>query len=58
VRVHGEVARIEEEPEDVARLADPDVRERVVEGLRALGYRFVTLDLQGFRSGSMNPETS
>jgi uncharacterized protein len=58
VRVHGEVARIEVEPEDVARLADPDVRERVVEGLRALGYRFVTLDLQGFRSGSMNPETS
>jgi PP-loop superfamily ATP-utilizing enzyme len=27
-----------------------------VEGLRALGYRFVTLDLEGFRSGSMNPE--
>ena len=57
VRAHGEVARIEVEPADVARLADPDVRERVVEGLRALGYRYVTLDLQGFRSGSMNPQT-
>jgi pyridinium-3,5-biscarboxylic acid mononucleotide sulfurtransferase len=58
VRVHGEVARIEVEAADVARLADPDLRERVVDGLRALGYRYVTLDLQGFRSGSMNPETS
>jgi uncharacterized protein len=40
---------------DLPRLARPDVRERVVEGLRGLGYRYVTLDLEGFRSGSMNP---
>jgi PP-loop superfamily ATP-utilizing enzyme len=32
------------------------MRERIVEGLRALGYRYVTLDLEGFRSGSMNPD--
>jgi len=56
VRVHGEIARIEVDLEDVPRLTDPLVRARVVEALRGLGYRYVTLDLEGFRSGSMNPE--
>ena len=58
VRAHGDVARIEVEAADVARLAEPEVRERVIEALQALGYRYVTLDLEGFRSGSMNPELS
>jgi PP-loop superfamily ATP-utilizing enzyme len=31
------------------------MRERVLAGIKALGYRYVTLDLEGFRSGSMNP---
>jgi len=56
VRVHGEIARIEVELEDIPRLAEPLVRARVLEGLRGLGYRYVALDLEGFRSGSMNPE--
>jgi uncharacterized protein len=56
VRVHDDVARIEVEASEVERLAERIVRERVVEGIRALGYRYVTLDLEGFRSGSMNPE--
>jgi uncharacterized protein len=55
-RVHGDLVRVEVELEELSRLAQPGVRDRVVEGLRALGYRFVTLDLEGFRSGSMNPE--
>ena len=55
VRVHGEVARVEVEPQDLARLASDEVRERVVEALHDLGYRYVTMDLEGFRSGSMNP---
>jgi uncharacterized protein len=55
VRVHGEVARIEVEPGDLPKLAEPAVRERVVHAMKALGYRYVTLDLEGFRSGSMNP---
>jgi uncharacterized protein len=58
VRAHGDVARIEVEAADVARLAEPEVRERVIEALHALGYRYVTVDLEGFRSGSMNPEPS
>jgi uncharacterized protein len=55
VRVHGDLARVEVEPADLARLADPATRAQIVEGLKAIGYRFVTLDLEGFRSGSMNP---
>jgi uncharacterized protein len=55
VRVHGDLARIEVEREDLPRLTEPAIRSRVTEALRALGYRFVALDLEGFRSGSMNP---
>ena len=58
VRVHGDVARIEVDLADLPRLAEAGFRERAVRGLRALGYRYVTLDLEGFRSGSMNPEGS
>lgn len=55
VRLHeGELARIEVPVADVARLAAPEVRERLVRTFRDLGFRFVTLDLEGFRSGSMN----
>jgi uncharacterized protein len=54
VRYHESVARIEVPIGDVARLAEPSVRERVVSELRAVGFRFVTLDLEGFRSGSLN----
>ena len=56
VRVHGDVVRIEVEEADIGRLAVPDVRAMIVQGIRALGYRYVSLDLEGFRSGSMNPE--
>jgi pyridinium-3,5-biscarboxylic acid mononucleotide sulfurtransferase len=55
VRVHGDLARVEVDPPDVARLADPSIREQAVGVLKGLGYRYVTLDLEGFRSGSMNP---
>jgi len=54
VRVHGDVVRVEVEPQDIARLVEE--RELVVDALKSVGYRFVTLDLEGFRSGSMNPD--
>ncbi|MCS6851002.1 MAG: ATP-dependent sacrificial sulfur transferase LarE [Gemmataceae bacterium] len=55
VRVHeGELARIEVPPTEVARLADPAVSAVVIGRFRELGFRFVTLDLEGFRSGSLN----
>ena len=55
VRHHGETARIEIPLGDLARLTVPATRERAVAGLRALGFRWVVLDLEGFRSGSLNP---
>ena len=58
VRVHGDVARIEVDAGRRRALGRAGVRERAVRGLRALGYRYVALDLEGFRSGSMNPEGS
>jgi uncharacterized protein len=55
VRLHeGELARIEVPAAELARLVDPAVREDLVRRLKELGFRFVTLDLEGFRSGSLN----
>jgi uncharacterized protein len=54
VRHHGPVARIEIPPDEFARLLLPNVRGKVVERLRNLGFSFVSMDLEGFRSGRMN----
>ena len=54
VRHHGDTARIEVPPEQVSRLARDDLRAQVVARFKELGYTYVTLDLQGYRSGSMN----
>jgi pyridinium-3,5-biscarboxylic acid mononucleotide sulfurtransferase len=54
VREHGDCARIEVEAQDIARLLDDTLRTRIVEGLRACGYAFVSLDLEGFASGKLN----
>ena len=55
VRDHGEIARIECLPGEMERLMDPARRQRIDEALRAAGYRFVAVDLRGYRSGSLNP---
>ncbi|HWO90787.1 MAG TPA: ATP-dependent sacrificial sulfur transferase LarE [Methylomirabilota bacterium] len=52
VRHHGDVARIEVDPEEIARLLSE--RERVVAALQAAGYRFVSVDLEGYATGSLN----
>ena len=54
VRHHETIARIEVPSEDIARLMDPQLREVVVERLKELGYTYVTLDLAGYRTGSLN----
>ncbi|MSQ95954.1 MAG: ATP-dependent sacrificial sulfur transferase LarE [Gemmataceae bacterium] len=55
VRLHeGELARVEVPPDDLARLTDPRVLADLVRYLKGLGFRYVTLDLEGFRSGSLN----
>jgi uncharacterized protein len=54
VRHHDTIARLEVEPDDIPRLARPDVREQVVARLQHIGFRYVALDLAGFRSGSLH----
>ena len=52
VRDHGDVARIEVPPEAIGKAVE--LRERIVESVKAAGYAFVALDLAGYRTGSMN----
>ena len=54
VRHHDRLARIELPPEEIARLWEHGRREAIVARFRELGYLYVTVDLQGFRSGSAN----
>lgn len=54
VRSHGDLARLEAAPADLERLLDADLRRDVHRTLQGLGFRYVSLDLEGYRSGSMN----
>ena len=54
VRHHGNMARIEVDRGDIARLARPGLREKVVALAKQAGFLYVTLDLEGYRTGSMN----
>jgi uncharacterized protein len=54
VRHHGEIVRIEIAREDLPRALDPRMATEFTRIFKALGFKFVTLDLEGFRSGSMN----
>ena len=54
VREHGNIARIEVNPECIGFLIDKVQRLDVVKQLRSLGYVYVTVDLEGYRSGSLN----
>ena len=54
VRLHGKLARIEVLSRDIARIASEEVREPLVAAFRDMGFQFVSLDLAGYRMGSMN----
>ncbi|MGP8079987.1 MAG: ATP-dependent sacrificial sulfur transferase LarE [Dehalococcoidales bacterium] len=54
LRHHGDVARIELDPEDIAKVIKPEIRQDIVAHLKALGYKYVALDLTGYRIGSLN----
>jgi pyridinium-3,5-biscarboxylic acid mononucleotide sulfurtransferase len=58
VRDHEDTARIEVGEAEVEKVAKPETRAKVMEKLKALGYTYVTLDLQGYRTGSMNEKLS
>ena len=54
VRHHGDVARIEISQEEMLRALDPEMARRMSTALKALGFKYVTLDLDGYRTGSLN----
>jgi len=54
VRYHGDLARIEVAPNEFDRLFDKDIRDAIVQRFKAAGFAYVSLDLQGYRTGSMN----
>lgn len=54
VRIHGMMARIEIEQREFGKLMDGEIRNRIVKALRAYGFTYVTMDLMGYRTGSMN----
>jgi uncharacterized protein len=55
VRFHGDLARIEIPADEIGKLADTSLRRRLLEGVQAAGFRFVTVDLKGYTRGSSNP---
>ena len=54
VRYHGEIARVEVEPSELGRFLDEEIRTQVITFLKEAGFTYVTLDLQGYRTGAMN----
>ncbi len=54
LRHHGAMARIEIAPEELARALDPVRAQAIVEAIKPLGFRWVSLDLEGYRTGSLN----
>jgi uncharacterized protein len=54
VRHHDTIARIEVHPQDIDKITKEPARSKIIDKLKSLGFKFVTIDLQGFRSGSLN----
>jgi len=54
VRHHGEIARLEVRPEEFGKLMIESARRKVIAGLKKLGYAYIALDLEGYRTGSLN----
>ena len=54
VRIHGNLARVEISPDELARALSPEMAATIADRLKAAGFAYVTLDLQGYRQGSLN----
>jgi uncharacterized protein len=54
VRSHGNIARIELSPEELEKATQPDLRLKIITHFKKIGFVYVTLDLEGYRTGSMN----
>ncbi|MCD8214298.1 MAG: ATP-dependent sacrificial sulfur transferase LarE [Clostridiales bacterium] len=54
VRIHGTIARIEAEENDFSKLIDKEIREKIISEFKKYGFTYISADLQGYRTGSMN----
>jgi uncharacterized protein len=54
LRHHGQLARVEVEPSELPRALDPGMAKAIVDAIKPLGFQFVSLDLEGYRTGSLN----
>ncbi|UCE21291.1 MAG: ATP-dependent sacrificial sulfur transferase LarE [Candidatus Aminicenantes bacterium] len=54
VRHHGQIARVEIDPQEFRKIIDEDVRKKIIKNFKKFGFIYISLDLAGFRSGSMN----
>ena len=54
VRIHGNIARIEVLPDEITKIVEEDNRTKIANQLKSYGFDYVTLDLLGYRTGSMN----
>lgn len=54
VRIHGKIARIEVLPEELAKIISPEIREKIYSEFSAFGFSYTSVDLRGYRTGSMN----
>jgi len=54
LRHHGMLARVELDPQELARALDPEMARRITAAVKPLGFRWVSLDLEGYRTGSLN----
>jgi uncharacterized protein len=56
VRLHGDIARIECMPGYLGKMVQEPDREHIIDNLKKIGFRYISLDLEGYRTGSLNPE--
>jgi uncharacterized protein len=54
VRHHGDIARLEVDPGEFGRIMKPGARQKLIAGLKKAGYTYIALDLEGYRTGSLN----
>lgn len=57
-RIHGKIARLEILPEDFAKMLEEEIRDKIYKKCKSLGFTYITLDLKGYRTGSMNETLS
>jgi pyridinium-3,5-biscarboxylic acid mononucleotide sulfurtransferase len=56
VRKHNDIARIEVEPNKISKLVEPDFMQKVVDYFKGLGFKFVTIDMSGYKTGSLDAD--